>query len=503
MNTEVNKLNGFLIHPWDLLDEGAIAVLDNLRGLGFNSVFVGINSIAQKHPPFPVKAQLTHNPKRTAHISEKGTYYYNFNKDLYEKMHMPLQKTIAPNIVDRDALSEATKHKEEFNIKVYAWVKLLSNDYLAEECPEYSVVNSLGERNEQWLCFNNPNVEKFQIELIKEIITKYNIEGILLDGVQHVYPYLNLLWLHRGFTCFCEHCQLKMRKYNIDIDRLKQELTNFHESIKTFDLKDLEKFRSKNLEDIKSIFYDKIEIYKWIYFKFRTLNKFIAKIYREIKNYSKDSQLGVSMWSPRSSWMVGQSYKMISQNCDWIMPMIYRRMWGLFSYNIVQELKKNVRGVSFFQKIRGKANKELLESFFKFNNFKGPYELYKLRHGVDPDIIRSEIEEIDYILNEVPLSYERQKDWGIAHMIRYLFENPDKISPRFYEFEFPKPKKVPIYPSIELWDPASKEPTPPLCRDSVKKAKEAKTDGFIFQSYGWAPMQNIYAISEDIKESQS
>ena len=492
-------MNGFLIHPWDLFDEGAVSVYDNLRELGFNAVFVGINSIAEKHPPYPVKAKLSHNPRRVAHISEKGTYYYKFNEHTYDSMHFPLQKTIAPNVEGRDVLEEATKNKEDFDMRVYAWVKVLSNDYLAEQTPEYSVCNILGERNEQWICFINPNVRKFQIELIKEIVSKYNVDGILLDSIQYVYPYINLIWLHRGFNCFCEHCQIAMDEFGINVNTLKEELFEFHESIKTFSLKQLEKFKQFDLGDIKAFFYDKKEIYKWIYFKFKSLNEFIGEIYRTIKEQSQKKELGVCMWSPRSSWLVSQSYKMITNNCDWIMPMLYRRVWGYYTLKMVDELKKNVKDAKFREKAAGKLGSELLDMFFKFNNFSGPKELFKLRHGIDSNIITSELDEINSILNNSPLSYNRQDNWGIAHKIRYILENPSEISARFKEFEFPEAKKVPIYPSLELWDPATGDPTPPMCLESVKSAEKSTYDGFIFQSYGWAPMQNIYAASDHLK----
>jgi hypothetical protein len=174
-------LVGILIHPWDIQDEGIGGVAETLSGLGISTAFIALNATGDHHPPQPVDARLTHNPRRKRYVSEDGRFYYEVDGAFYPNSMVTPKRTSEPNLMGFDVLAEPRDIFAKNGVDSYGWLSSFHNGQLVEEAHELAVVDIIGEADRNWMCPNNPNTTIILLETINEIQAKSDLKGLLLD----------------------------------------------------------------------------------------------------------------------------------------------------------------------------------------------------------------------------------------------------------------------------------------------------------------------------------
>jgi uncharacterized lipoprotein YddW (UPF0748 family) len=89
--------------------------------------------------------------------------------------------------------------------------------------------NLYGARDRLFLCFNNPEVQKFCLAMFRDLVTRYPLASLMADKIPQsmleldafggrIDPLLRLV----GSICFCEHCMAQSKKDRIDLASAQQ-----------------------------------------------------------------------------------------------------------------------------------------------------------------------------------------------------------------------------------------------------------------------------------------
>jgi len=490
---------GILIHPWDIKDEGIRGVAETLSGFGFSSAFIAVNASAEDHPPQPIDARLTHNPRRKRYVSEEGRFYYEVDPSYYVNSIATPKRSSDGDLAGFDALRETKEDFEEEGIRRYAWLTTLHNGQFVSEARELATVDILGESDRNWMCPNNPNSLIQILEVVNEIQGRYDLQGILLDNFWWKYPHTFMSSLETGLVCFCEHCRQGMEAEGIDPDKLREVVSQVPRAVRALSRTMISKIASTDpstlLEtvglpvaegggyaDVMNILFedparrdripelaeqDPLGIFRWLqehpvffdWMDFRAdgLLNMLEAIRTLIKGNDRKFELGLAIWSPRSSWTVSQSYSRLKDSCDWMMPMTYHRLWGWYSTSVAEEIFQitHPRTPKLFA-----SHKEILKAWFKLAGYAARPLRTQIFNGLPPSQITKELVRARALVGD----------------------------------------RFPLFAGLQLWEPGSRIPHPEEAAEATKLCLGTETDGIIVQAYGWAPMPNLTAATKAARE---
>lgn len=490
---------GILVHPWDLSDEGIAGVAENLAGLGISSAFIAVNASAEEHPPQPIDARLTHNPKRKRYVSEEGRFYYQIDPSFYVNSVVAPKRSADQDLMGFDALRESTSVLKERGIGSYAWLTSLHNGQFVSEGHELATIDVTGRPDRNWMCPHNPNVTILLLEMLNELQTRYDLQGILLDHFWWKYPHTHMSALEPGIVCFCEHCRQRMDSRGIDVRGLVRTLAQIPRVVRRLSRAKIDQIRSVKTDGLlttvglppgdgagyadvmNALFEDEKAreklpdlaeqdplgifawlkenptFFEWLDFKADGLHELLRTIRELTKANNPRFQIGLAMWSPRSSWTVCQSYHKLRDACDWMMPMPYHRLWGWYSGCVAEEIFQIVHPKT---PLKFASYKAILASWFKLAGYTARPLRSVISNGLPADQIRKEL-----------LRARSLAGPGTA-----------------------------LYAGLQFWEPASKIPHPEESAESTRICLDSKMDGMIMQAYGWAPIPNMMAAAEVVEE---
>ena len=494
-------LVGILIHPWDIKDEGIQTVAETLSGMGITSAFIATNVSAEEHPPQPVDARLTHNPKRKRYVSEEGRFYYQVDPAYYVNSIVTPRRSSDGELAGYDALVEIDAFVEN-GIKPYAWVTALHNGQFIQEARELAVVDIVGEADQNWMCPCNPNTAIQILELINEIQRRYQLGGVMLDNFWWKYPHTFMPSLESGMVCFCEHCQQRMNQTGIDVRALRKALIQVPRAVRNLTKSKilqigktesgpllaaagLPETEAGGYADVMSVLFEDPErresigalaesdplgifnwfaknpiIFEWFDMKADALHEILLAVRDLIKANDPDFELGLGIWSPRSSWSVCQSYRKLSDACDWFMPMAYHKLWGWYSSSVSEELFQIVHPKTprFFA-----SYKDILRAWFKLAGYTARPLKSLIFYGLPPALVEKEL--------------TRARQLAGSEMV--------------------------MYAGIQAWEPGSRIPHPEEIAEATEISLSSGVDGIIIQAYGWAPMPNLIYAGRVIQRNLS
>lgn len=122
----------------------------------------------------------------------------------------------APGLRDLDFLREAVAEGHRSGVKIIAYVSpqtIYEDHPLFQECGAWGPTGRLPATDRSfgagrdfagktgWPCVNHPRYRQFIQDVLKEISTQYQPDGLYVDGVSAYYTY-----------CFCPHCRAKYRQ---------------------------------------------------------------------------------------------------------------------------------------------------------------------------------------------------------------------------------------------------------------------------------------------------
>ena len=205
-------------YPWDLAETGVAAVVDEVRGLGLDTVTL----TAAYHAGKFLRPRGRHGK---VYFPEDGTAYFKTRPDRYGTIK-PVENSL---VAERDILGELGSSKD---IAANAWMVLLHNTRLGTMHPQATVANAFGDRYVYSLCPSAPDARDYAVALCADLTDRYPVGGISLEtpGFQ---PYVH--GFHHEFAlvrpnrwldmllglCFCEHCVRGATAAGVDAGRLR------------------------------------------------------------------------------------------------------------------------------------------------------------------------------------------------------------------------------------------------------------------------------------------
>ena len=221
------------LHGWDVVDEGAEAVLSRLKDFGFDAVNLAVSYHSGRYI-------LPHNPKRRVYFAEEGVVYFDPHPENY--LNTILRPRKSSQYRDVDILDVVVKQAQSHGMKVNAWTVCLHNSFFVYQHPELGVRDPYGSVDYNWMCPNNPDVRNYVMGLIRDLASNYDLDFIQLEsavfpwGIVHmdhhetfevcVEPLISYLYS----TCFCKHCEDKAREQGLNLSEIREKVKNIIET---------------------------------------------------------------------------------------------------------------------------------------------------------------------------------------------------------------------------------------------------------------------------------
>jgi len=248
----------------------------------------------------------------------------------YETILDELRSLGFSDIVIGTQNTEQVKAIKDRGLKVHA-VIVAFRLYNNLKRPEYLAEDPLG-RKHVWFnsgCPNNPTIRSKCLEIVEEWITKYEVDGIILDGIRFASPGSGL---DVFATCFCKHCEAKAKENGFNFNKMKRALLELLKLTRTAPRLLYESMMGHyvNLFHLL-ISYD--GLLDWIEFRSECIAEHIRDVRNLVKSVSSSIELGAYVFTPSLAPLVGQCYYKISEYLDLVKPMIYRIGRGVACFN--------------------------------------------------------------------------------------------------------------------------------------------------------------------------
>jgi hypothetical protein len=442
---KVSRLfSGMQICAYSIRDEGAQTAVDIMVDKGkVSTIYPTANLPAGRHPDSI--GEFPHNPVRKSYYTQGGLYFDPHDHH-YGNNKFKFAKTPEDGLKDVDVIQEIVQVARAKGVRILPWVMALHDDVLAELNRQYAMTDFLGRPIRGWLCPSNPEVETFLSNMVEDLLSNYDIQGIFLDLVR--FPE----WggIEGGFgaalSCFCPRCAARAKSSGLDLEKVSQRVRYIVSSLGDT-LNSFLTLRRGHL-DLAKFVVDEPEVAEWIRFRQRIVTELVEHIHRTVKNTKPSAELALDIWSPSYSWLLGQNYEKLSEHCDSIKYFTYQKLGGGVDISaVLNKLSK------FDQRIPADG---LLDLFYRMFGFRGPKDLEELKlKGLSIDFVGDETAKA---INEVR-------------------------------------RRANVYAGIQIWNVTKDD-----IRQTMIDAIRAGAEGFVHLGYDWATLENIQAVGEVVDE---
>jgi len=213
-------------YAWDIAELGVGAFVDEIRGLGLNTVTLAGAYHAGKFV-------RPHGRKGKVYFPEDGTVYFRADLKRYGR--------IKPSANSICRTHDMFRELADAGLAVNAWLVPLHNTRLGQAYPDITVENAFGDRYVYSLCPSSPDAREYAIALCKDVTDNYPVLGMSVEspgfapyahGFHHEFSLMkhnrwfdNLLGL-----CFCPHCLEGATAAGIDAGALREAVKTDLES---------------------------------------------------------------------------------------------------------------------------------------------------------------------------------------------------------------------------------------------------------------------------------
>ena len=215
---------------------------------------------------------------------------------------------------------------------VYLWFSALSDIQGMRE--DDLVMNWRGVRSQGWggwaekggdveetfrfACPNNPAVREKTTLRLRELLQRYDFEGVFLDKIRFPSPANGA---HEMLSCFCEHCRRAAQAEGLDLDAVLSVFANL-----ALDANTLSLHRSCSGHWLDSIAATNPLLSRFLAFRSDSVASLVGQLADECRRLGRSVSL--DLFSPSLAPLVGQDYQRLKGCCDWAKPMTYRLAQG-------------------------------------------------------------------------------------------------------------------------------------------------------------------------------
>jgi hypothetical protein len=224
---------------------------------------------------------------------------------------------------DFDAVGAFVDASQRVSIKSYAWIQTFHLAPVIREHPGIEMVDVNGHGLSNWACPSNPEVVQYNLSLITDLLSQYELSGIFIDRFRFPSPYDGL---ESFFTCFCEHCRRRAGKIGISYQRCQDHALAALEWISSVSDQEVNVLDETGVGNGMSMLQSSLRLpglLDWLVFRQYLITDYVRQVSSLLRQRFPDRELGLDIWAPSYAWALGQDWKSLEPLVDWIKPIVY------------------------------------------------------------------------------------------------------------------------------------------------------------------------------------
>lgn len=450
-------ISAIQVHPHDVRDEGADAVVANITELARISIMAAETATLEERHPYP-DGVLTHNPVHSV-VTTNATLEVPLRPEAFADL--PVQPVMSDEAAcGRDYiadLAEAAARRgsrkatmrwpdvpdtdqgfwQQAGVTVIPWIKALNSAFNGD-IERVCVQTVEGDLAPTWLCPSRPESGDYLIRLVIAICDHYRPDALLVDRLRYpdwsgaeVVP-------NRLLTCFCPVCVHAMEESGINVALLKAELARLCE-VDDCGLAGAKRTARKG------------EVGKWCRFRQDRISALAAFLQAEVRRWSRQHghnvRLWLNLWPPAFAPWLGQDYAALCRLCDGAKFFPYHRLGG------GADLAGLVKAIA------------------------------KSRPGKDEKVFASlcNVLGLDYHIGFAQFCSE-----GLP--VEFVRRETETAKAAF--------GSVPVFTGIQIWNLPALDIQP-----AVDHARAGGADGMFFYCYGWATLEALAKVGDAVQHA--
>ncbi len=307
----------------------------NLRACGCNSLLF-FTSLYHGY-----RLLLRRYPRQAIYSLETDRVFYKPDLALYGDC--PVKPERSCDAGERDYVAALSAACRAEGIRFSALIPMCAGERIAQTWPALAVTNLYGSKDRLFLCYNNPDVRKYRLAMVRDIVGRYDIDAVMMDKIPQTMLELSALsglfdtpLRTVGSFCFCDHCKRRAGQSGLDLEEVRAkalEIADRSLRIPPYVVAALSDQLAGDTE-IPLLLLEEPLLYRMLEFRFETAVEFVA----EVRNLAKQlrpgiavqaafvppSHIGHDMTAPRS-WLTVQSYKKYRDVVDELLCVVH---WG-------------------------------------------------------------------------------------------------------------------------------------------------------------------------------
>jgi len=312
---------GIQCYPISLKLEGPDAVLQEMKKrVNVDAALLCVNEV--ECPEIFEALNLPH-ADGTTYFTPTGEYCFEPDLSRYEGGAFAPVPASDLLLKDFDAVGALVNASQRTSIRSYAWIQTFHLAPAIREHPEIAMVDINGHRLSNWACPSNPLVVEYNLSLIEDLLSQYELSGIFIDRFRFPSPYDGL---ESFFTCFCEHCQRRADEIGIGYPRCQDHVRAALEWLTSVSGQELNVLDEVGVGNGTSMLQSSLRLpglLDWLVFRQQVITDYVRKVASLLRHKFPDRELGLDIWAPSYAWALGQDWKSLEPLVDWIKPILY------------------------------------------------------------------------------------------------------------------------------------------------------------------------------------
>ncbi|WP_274630611.1 hypothetical protein [Arvimicrobium flavum] len=306
-------------YPWDVADQSVEPVIEEVRGLGLNTVSLATSYHAGRFVQ-------PRGRSRKSYFPEDGTVYFRPSADLWTDA--VIRPKMAEQVErDGDMLRALVDARAASGVRTSCWTVCLHNTRLGMLHPDHVARNAFGDPSFYSLCPSSPAARAYARTLAKDISQGYRPDMIELEtpsfmGFTHGYHHekdgVGLTPEEDFFLsiCFCEHCRNRAAADRVDakaarrwVEAAMVEALERERPERTFPA-----FPDQGIEAFRSI----PALHDYLRWRETVVTSLVGEIRAEAHPDTK-----VVVISDASTWYAGLDLEEVARACDGLLLCLY------------------------------------------------------------------------------------------------------------------------------------------------------------------------------------
>ena len=313
--------------------EDAAAVAAGIRKSGansllfFTSLYHGYRLLQRRYP------------QKAIYALETDRVFYEPDLSLYEGCSLKPERSL--DFGDVDWVAELSRACKSEGVAFSPLVPICAGERIAQDRPDLAVANLYGSRDRLFICYNNPEVRAYRLAMVRDIVSRYEIDGLMLDKIpqtmleQHAFsglfdPPLRTV----GSFCFCDHCKAAAEQHGLDLEEVRRRSIEIADRSLKMPPHIIEALVEQLVGDteIPLLLLEEPLIRRMLEFRFTTAVAFVKEVGETARSlrpgltfqaaFVPPMHVGHDMTSPRA-WLTVQSYKLYAEVLDEIFCVVH------------------------------------------------------------------------------------------------------------------------------------------------------------------------------------